>query len=325
MQKMKSVFTILIFILTTKVVLCSCAPDDNTLTEKLFKGQPGTIFICNILTSEHDENGKLYSRAEIKEVIFGSVDTNNVLINTGSQYSSVGGSLLSVGQDYIIYTSGNGKEFGCCGICDRWTKKLTNNKSTQSELETLRKFADIFNQKKSGNFDFFYSNGSLAATGEFTDGVASGKWRHFYENDTLKTVYDFQNHTIIQYSKKGFILSKSTSIDSIRISEQYSSTDKGLLEYKFIDTKNDTGSFSQTYEYFDNGNLKEIHGQVNINVKGGATSTGREGLYKEYYENGNLKLRGQFIKNRRVGVWIWYHENGEYNTEFDYKDGTGPQ
>ena len=148
---MKSVFTILIFILTTKIVISSCAPDDNTLTEKLFKGQPGTIFICNILTSEQDENGKLYSTAEIKEVIFGTVDTNIVLINTGSQYSSVGGSLLSVGQDYIIYTSGKGKKFGCCSICDRWTKKLTDNKSIQSELETLRQFGLLLFKRQSSS------------------------------------------------------------------------------------------------------------------------------------------------------------------------------
>ena len=325
MQKMKSVFSILIFILTTKIVLSSCVADNNTLTEKLFKGQPGTVFICNILTSDQDVNGNLYSKAEIKEVIFGSVDSNIILLNTGNHYSSVGGSSLSIGQEYIIYTSGQGNNFGCCSICDRWTKKVTSSKSVLNELETLRQFADIFKQKKSGHFNFFYSDGNLAAKGKYSDGITTGKWQHFYENDTLKTMYDFEKNIITQYSKNGYILSKSTSVDNVRISEQYSSTVKGRMKYKFIDTENDTGSFSQSYEYFENGNLKEVRGQVNINVKGGSTSTGREGIYEEYYENGNLKLHGRFIKNRRVGVWIWYHENGDYNTEFDYKDGTGPQ
>jgi antitoxin component YwqK of YwqJK toxin-antitoxin module len=237
----------------------------------------------------------------------------------------VGGASLPVGNEYLIYTSGEGNNFGCCSICDEWTKKVSMTESVQSELKILRQFAKIFDHKKSGKYDFYYSNGHLAATGQFKNGSATGHWKHFYENDTLKSFYDFECNIITQYSKNGFIMTESNTSENVSISKNYSIKDNGKLEYKFIDTKTDTGSFLQVYEYHDNGNLKEIHGQININIKGGSTSTGREGVYEEYYENGNLNVRGEYKKGRRIGIWTWYYEDGSYNTKYDYKDGATPQ
>lgn len=81
----------------------------------------------------------------------------------------------------------------------------------------------------------------------------------------------------------------------------------------------------QVSEYYNNGSIKNLTTQVNINLKKGGITSSRTGEYKEYYENGNIKVDGHYLINRRVGIWKWYYEDGKFKTEFDYKDGTAIQ
>ena len=320
----RTTISILFILLTVKFGLACCAADNRTLTEMLFNGRQGTIFTCKILSTDQNDNGDLYSMVKIIEVLFGLVDSSVVKINSGNYNYLVSGKSLPVGQEYLIYTGGSGRNFGCC-VCDRWTKPVSESLSFKKEIETIREFSTIFKQKKSGKFGFFYHNEKPAATGQFRNGKAIETWKHYYENGIIKAEYDLKNNITWQFSKNGFMTAKSTVTKNVGIYEKYSSTVNGQLKFKDIETKNDTGLTMQVYEYFDNGNLKGVHGQIVINVKGGSTSGGKTGIYEVYYSNGNLKLKGQFEKNRRTGVWTWYHENGDYNTDLDYKDGTAPQ
>lgn len=327
---MRILLTILLFVGLYENSFGCCAGDDRTLTEILFQGKAGTIFTCKVLTFStptypdniivHSSDGSIdgTATAEIVTVYFGKVDTNIVTLRAGSY--------LTVGKTYLIYTGGSGKIFGFGGNCDRWSKQVTDNPATTNELLILKQFSDIFKNKTSGHFTFTNSKNIVLAKGQFKKGKAFKIWQHFYDNGKIKAEFDLTKNITSQYSANGFIKSRSTVNGNIGYYEQFSDKVNGQLTFTDREVKNDTGLVMTVSEYYDNGNIKNLSSQVNINSKGGGSnSTGKTGEYKEFYENGNLKLQGQYKVNKRIGLWKWYHENGEFNTEFDYKDGTSGQ
>jgi antitoxin component YwqK of YwqJK toxin-antitoxin module len=323
---MKTIITILLTIGLFYSSFGSCIEDNRNLTEILFQGKPGTIFTCKVLTfstptypdnmivSRSDGSIDGTATVEIVTVYFVKVDTNIVTLRAGSY--------LTVGETYLIYTGGSGRIFGFGGNCDRRSKKVTENPVTTNELQTLKQFSDIFKNKFSGKFTFINSNNIVIAQGQFKKGVAIKTWKHFYDNGIAKAEFDLTKNITSQYSNNGFIKSRSTINGNIGYYEQFSEKVNGQLTFTDREVKNDTGLVMTVSEYFDNGRMKNLSSQVNINSKGGHSySTGKTGVYKEYYENGNLKLQGQYKTNKQIGLWKRYHENGDFNTEFDYKDG----
>jgi len=322
---MKAQVSIIILCLSFKSVFSCCAGDDRTLTELLFLGSPGSIFTCTILKSEKNEKtGDLYSWVKVNKIYFGRVDSNIVKIRSGNMFSSVSGVSLPNEQQYLIYATESGNIFSCC-VCDSRSKMIKNNSTINSELNILHQFSEIFVQKKSGQFEFFKANGNRAATGLFLHGKATGEWKHYSDSNIIKSKYDLDHNITINYSKNGFKDSKVTISNEEAIREKYSNKVNDRIKFKSIEIKNDSGMTIQFYDYFENGNLKQVYSQIYINVQGGSTSGGKTGKYEEYYKNGTSKLSGEYSKNRRIGVWTWYFENGEYNTRFDYKNGEEPQ
>ena len=303
-----------------------CVEDNRTLTEKLFQGNPGTIFTCKVLTFSSptypDNMTVLHSdgsidgtaTVEIITVYFGKVDTNIVTLRAGSY--------LTVGMTYLIYTGGSGKKFSFGGSCDRWSKQITDSPAITNELFILKEFSCIFKNKKSGKFTFTNHKNITVSKGQFKKGKPIKIWRHYYSNGTIKVEFDLKNNVTTQYSANGFIKSRSTINNEIGFYERFSDKVNGQLAFTTKEVKNDTGLIMTVSEYYDNGNKKNLSSQINIKSKGyGSYSTGKTGEYKEYYKNGNLKLQGQYKTNKRIGLWKWYRENGDFNTEFDYKDG----
>lgn len=318
--------TIFLLFWLGKVSFSCCQGDDRTLTEMLFQGSSGTIFTCKILTfstPKYSDNNQVErsdgsidgtATAEIIEVYFGKVDTIVVTLRAGSY--------LTVGKIYLIYTEGSGRVFGFGGYCDKWTKQVIDNPNTTNELLILKTFSDIFKNKTSGQFTFTNANNIFLAEGKFEKGTPIKTWKHYYDNGTIKAEFDLDKNVTLQYSDNGFINFKSIVNKNIGIYERYSNQVNGLLTCTFTQVKNDTGMVMTVSEYFDNGNIKNLLSQVNINTKdGGMTSAGKTSDYKEYFENGKVKLTGQYWNDKRIGLWKWFEEDGTFKTQFDYKDG----
>lgn len=316
---MRTLFLVIFFFVIVKCSFSSCISDDRTLTERLFKKEGWTVFSCKILTSTISESENIYSTARIIETYFGIVDSNIITLNTGNLNSSTGGSRLQIGKTYLIYSIGRGKQFLCCDICDKWSKQITDNPDLTHEVQLLKQFAEVFNRKKTANYVFKNANGITIAEGRFKKGKPINIWKHYYDNGIIKSEYDLDSNITSQYSAAGFLALKSSVKNKVEIYEEYSAVVKGQLKAKTIELINDTGMLMQSYLYYDNGNLKNVHGQLNVNRNGDMTSLGRTGIYEEYYENGKLKLNGEYHLGRRIGIWKWYKENGSFDTELDYK------
>lgn len=315
---MKRIFFIGFLLVQTSLGFCSCRHDPRSLTERLFGSDPGIIFSGKILSTNQEVGGEYYSTVEITELFFGNVDSNIVRINTGNPMSSVGGGPYPIGVNYLIYAAGNGKLFYCGTSCDKWTKQISETPVIQNEIEILRQFSKIIKQKKSGQYKFFFADGTLAAKGSFKRGKPSGTWKHYYSNGNLKSVYDIAKKITVDYSEKGILLTKQERKRNGLVYYQYSKDTNEVLVYKVIEQYTDTTTTMTVYEYYPDGNLKNRHSQINVKSGKGSHSTGKTGIYEDYYPNGKLSLKGKYLLGKQIGVWTWYKENGEIDKEVDF-------
>lgn len=325
----KLLFTISFILFTSLVFSTTCIEDNRTITERLFQNNTGTIFTCEILTYtkpdsyiEYKDIGvKLYKEnviasatARIITVYFGEVDTNIVSLKTSSN--------LKIGEKYLIYTYGQGREFSFGGICDIWSKQLKDNPEIKNELLILQQFSEIFKKKESGKFIFKNSHNDIISIGSYKKGKPTKVWKHFYDNGIIKAEYNLTKNITSQYFKSGYIKSRSTIKRNIRFYEKFLDKINGQLKFTNREVEKDTSSIMTVTEYYDNGQMKKLSSQVNINHYGGSYSTGKTGVYKEFHENGILKVQGQYQTNKPIGLWKWYNENGKLHKKFDYKNGT---
>lgn len=320
---MKRLLTIIFFLIGLgQVSLACCIEDDRTLTERLFQGNGGTIFTCKVLTFStpkypdgiqmQSSDGSIdgTATAEIVEVYFGKVDTTIITLRAGSY--------LKIGKTYLIYTSGSGRVFGFGGNCDRWTKQVADIPDSAYEVRLVKQFADIIKNKQTGNFVFKSQSGVVMATGKYKKGVAIGLWQHFNDKGIIKVSFDIKKNITSHYFSNGFIKSKQSGHDNIKIYESFIATVNGQLQRKEIDTiKSKSLTINTFFEYSTNGILKKMHGQSNLNGSGGFVNA-----YEEYFDNGNLQVHGQYSNNKRVGLWKWYNQDGTFQVEYDYKIGT---
>lgn len=310
----------------------SCAFDGRSLTELLFQNKPGTIFTCKIIkmtvpkaTTDGDFmvvqscGGGIDGTAiaKIVMVYFGKVDTSIITLRTGTQFVE--------GKSYLIYTEGEGRIFSCGGSCDTRTHELVDSPEQKNELLILQQFHDIFKSKKSGKFNFVSGSKILLASGEYKRGIAVNLWKHYYNNGILKTEQDLFNKRTKYFNGEGFILADNTEYKDSTINLVYSGSVKGLLNYRYVNFKNEKGFTVTMYEYYSNGKLKLLESTVYLQKGSGTSTDGKIGKYIEGYENGNYKVIGAMLKTKRIGLWKWYNEDGTFSAEVDYKDGSTPQ
>ncbi len=321
---MKTLLNILLFVLLSHSSFGSCAGDDRTLTEMLFQGEAGTIFTCKVLdypimVTRSDNSIDATATAKIITVYFGEIDSNVITLRVGLPS-------VTVGMTYLVYTSGSGNNFSYGDYCDRRSKEVTNNPEVQNELLILKQFSDILKDKSSGSFTFVNSKNVVLSKGQYKKDEAIGIWQHYYDNGNIKAEYDLNKNSISQYSPNGFIKSRSSVNGNIRFSELFSDSLNGQYTITSRAVNNDSVSVATAVRYYDSGGLMAEYSTVYITRKqGGTYTTGKSGEYKEYYENGKIKLEGYYKTGKRIGLWKWYHEDGAFNTDFDYKDGSGAQ
>jgi antitoxin component YwqK of YwqJK toxin-antitoxin module len=339
---MKRLILIILFHLSVIKVFACFAEDNTTITERLYLNKAGTIFTCRIIYMEDNaiwEESQM--TAIVTEIFFGTVDRDTVILsvykgnNIYQDGSSDGIAYPTVKKDTIIrtdikenmqvliYSDKSGHKFFYGGMnFNKWSKGVNNSPEVQNELNLLRQFSSIFKEKKSGIFTFYNSKNIIIATGEYKKGVAKGHWKHFTDNGIIKTEIDFKEGIMNSYTKNGNLNYGTKSYKDSSISYMYT---EGVLYAKVVAIDKDTITISTGYSYYPNGKIKDISSVIHNKKSLISYTLVRTGKYFEYYENGNLKVSGRLDKDKRVGLWKWYKENGDFNSEFDYKDGKGNQ
>lgn len=364
----------------------------KTLPETFYKNEQEikVVYCCKVINSVVTKTGEAYSIAEIKEIYFGKIDLPQIKISTGDfppppppkppilltppiirpkkttyDVPYIEGELL-IDPDYrgdyrwgfkmlkdsiyIIYSQndtgyvqsyfGNSKQFKATPVI-------------KNEIEILKTFNNIFNEKKSGHFIFKDDKGNLLARGNYKKGKLSGVWKNYDSKGSLVSWEDFRQDVYKSYYINGNVKEKIKKYKDSTVTEYYNNNSKSELSAKTVTIKNDSGHSAIIYDYDKNGSIQSKHGELTVEklrttakmtrynglyyefYPNGNIKTISEykfhpedyrcGIYKEYYPTGNIKLDAHIFNARRVACWTWYNKDGTFWAEWDYKDGKAPQ
>ncbi len=197
--------------------------------------------------------------------------------------------------------------------------------------------------KKMGNWAFWYANGKQLAEGSYAENPDTAK----EENPCLKSIVcqvfaegpasglPEEVRTYIEEKEPGELNS------GFRVYEgrwmYYNDSGKPVLEVGYGNrmSKVDYGSFTTTYSYWPNGNIRTIDNNGDSNWtkeyfnRGGlksekfALQKGSEDFgFKLYYPDGQVKETGTLQgENQKQGAWLYYDNRGKLYKRAFYTDG----
>lgn len=194
--------------------------------------------------------------------------------------------------------------------------------------------------KRDNNWKWYYANGNVKETAQYTAGVLEGAYITYHENgkENIKTSYandKLDGEYTIHNSRGALTQKKYFKEDLLEGTYQaYFNVGEDLIEYKTPITKDNAEGIG--YEYFSNGDIfaernfknGELHGleslyynnnkiRAEINYSNGKY----HGSYKTYHVNGQLAEIGQSIEGVYDGLWKTYYPNGNLESEFNYVNG----
>lgn len=199
--------------------------------------------------------------------------------------------LDSIYKEY--YENGNLKAEGFYKNCEY----KTNRKGIYIAGCGVGKDKDtITTGKRHGTWKNYYENGDLSYTANFHCNIQQGNFYSYNKEGKLETI-EFYNEGKLMYSQElnenGIVIETSN--------------------YKYEFGKPESFKKSQTFEFYDNGDLKSE------NLLNGDNEKDIE-IYKEYYPNGFLKIEKNTINGFKNGIYREYYENGNVKYEGIFKN-----
>ncbi len=294
--------------MTTNVFAWQCQQDGRTLTEYLVSNDSKTIFICKLekLIPKEIENNTANSNnkmviiggdrpqqikysAKIIQTYFGHFDTTHIILTSEFSYP--------IGDTFLIYTRGSGRNLFFGGYCDERTKNIKN--TSAFEIKTLSEISRIIIKKETKSYLLKDEKNKIIAKGKFKKGKPVKTWFHNYPSGITKTKNELKIQKTTSFFQNGFIQSTNQIFKDSVVSLMYSNKINGQIEYWITWYDNYQTDYSREYK---NGKLKNSH-----------YATSMIGYVKEwidYYENGNVYIKGQYLKGKKNGEWITYNEDG---------------
>lgn len=153
----------------------------------------------------------------------------------------------------------------------------------------LKSSGNYSNGRKTGKWFFYFRNGKIEQTGNYKNGYTDGKWIWYYENGHI-----FRNETYDNGKEDDEFI--EFYIDSTIIA-------RGL----FLDGLKDGEWFYDVGDHIEKG--KYINGL-------------KEGLWQYFYPSGTLMYRGKYLRDLPDGKHKYYYENGKIKEEQFYNNGT---
>lgn len=216
------------------------------------------------------------------------------------------------------------------------------------------------NNKKVGEWKYFFSSGELNVLENYIDGKLEGETRSYYPNGEIceKRIYlnNELNGPFIRYFQNGELEIEGNYKDGEKWGQWFEYYDNGTLKsdnyyIKGINVGNSiqydvTGKIDTKYNYKLDGLIDACFtydtngvtvdsllfetGSLTFSLKTGIGNskvecTYKNGLFygdfKTYYSNSQLKTKGQFFAGKSHGEWIYYYPNGKVDTKGSFYHG----
>lgn len=197
----------------------------------------------------------------------------------------------------------------------------------------------VENDKRTGDWQFYYDNGMPRARGNFdSEGNKTGEWKYYYNSGELSSI---DNHTSNDntyrseiYYKNGNIKEKSSKVRGVvdgsftdyhpngSVSREIN-VEKGKISGKFKRYSyvgnlsferefNKDGSGDPFTEYYSNGNIEQTGIVVNDKFSG---------IINRYYPDGKMKEAANYENDKRTGWSVTYYRNGNVKDSSYYSNG----
>jgi antitoxin component YwqK of YwqJK toxin-antitoxin module len=243
---------------------------------------------------EYDENGNLQVILQYaKGILLEKVDTAEMDIEIRDQMDAEGN---------IIY-SGSYRENIPVGIHRMFEKggSVINAYLYNDEGIKIGEGIITLEGRREGDWQYFFSDGSVRARGKFVNNLELGTWNYFYRNGRNEQTGPFKNGKI-NGSWKWFYESGELK----REEEYFEGKEEGVsVEYDTL------GEIITSGSYFDG--LKEgewFYKAGDYSEKGKYVGDLKDGKWLAFYSDGTLKYEGNFIQGNPDGEHVFYYKNG---------------
>jgi len=189
-----------------------------------------------------------------------------------------------------------------------------------------------FQDKPSGTWTYYYSNGKQKLIEEFIDTIdyvraywlpdslhtqtvidGTGEMLTFYTTGDQKEWYNYKNGLkngpFEEYSTYGFVTISGSFKEGLKDS---------LWSYAYY-----TGALEKTSTYVDgelNGPYHYYFDNGQINVEGQYSDGKKTGIWTWYTNKGTKDMQGSFKNDMQHGKWTYWHPTGEVSYYAEYKD-----
>jgi len=168
------------------------------------------------------------------------------------------------------------------------------------------------NDKKTGVWTYYYTNGKIRYKGSFKNDDRTGKWYFYRGNERLKETINYVDGKMYgewnTYYNDSINTLKSTSYFKngigLGVRKEYYSNGKLKVYIEPDSLKKEV----QIYNSYYQSGQKETSGKA---LKGEILKPGKKiGVWKIYFENGVLKNSIRYIENTDKYETKYYYENG---------------
>lgn len=196
------------------------------------------------------------------------------------------------------------------------------------------------NGRRQGYWVQKYPDGHIRYEGYFRDGLPSGLFKRYYENNTIQSMLfyskDGREADAIFFHPSGFIAAAGKYINQKKegkweffssvvrgykvTEEEYLNNMRNGLSIKYYPDK----TVAERTEYINNvkhGEWLQYHENGRLFLKTSYVKGVLEGSFEVWDKNGRQLYRGQYKNDTRDGLWHIYNPDGSLKHEIRYVNG----
>jgi antitoxin component YwqK of YwqJK toxin-antitoxin module len=211
------------------------------------------------------------------------------------------------------------------------TKQVSNieyfwyNQESNSIISTIGEWGGpLLNAK----YQKFYSNGNLAETGFFINGVRNGEFKFWYDNGQFNYSISYQNDQkkaiSKRYNRTIYDVDGNQILSGYKVVKTNPKVESDIIVTYYNENnsiyRKEVGYWpKKVIEYWPNGKERR-----HFTLHSGTQT--RIGEYIEYFENGAIRIKGNYNKNyplhTPIGVWRVYKIDGTVKYSITFSKDT---
>ena len=171
------------------------------------------------------------------------------------------------------------------------------------------------NEKKTGRWMHFYSNGRIKSAGNYLNGKKTGEWTVFYEVGGFEYI---ENYTDGEKNGDYKIYYKNHQLEGIGSYLNDKKTGNWKYYHRINGRTESKGNFLDAKK---TGEWRYYNTNEKLDAIANYSQGELAGKYGSYYPSGQLKSTGNYLSGGKTKEWVDYHYNGRIKSRGNYSKG----